>query len=164
MARLASVPASLQQSGIRKMLEKAWVLQSQGQRVISLCVGQPDFPTPPHIVAAAQNALAEGHTKYIASAGLPSLRAAVAEHYAKRAPQRAHSSEKVLISHGSMFSFSAAFMALLDPGDEVRVYSSPRAFRADRPSLTASRATIANLGAAELPPAVARRSSRGARL
>jgi aspartate aminotransferase len=117
----AAVPSSLQRSGIRKMLEKAWALQAQGRTVISLCVGEPDFPTPPHIVSAAQRALSEGQTRYIASSGLPTLRAAVAEQYAARASHRTHGVQNVLVSHGSMFAFSAAFMALLEPGDEVLI-------------------------------------------
>lgn len=119
MSRIAAVPSSLQRSGIRKMLEKAWALEAQGRKVISLCVGEPDFPTPLHIISAAQRSLSEGQTKYIASSGLPTLRAAVAEQYAVRAPHRRHGVEHVLVSHGSMFAFSAAFMALLEPGDEV---------------------------------------------
>lgn len=101
------------------MLEKAWAMRAAGRQVISLCVGEPDFHPPPHVVAAAQQALAHGQTKYITSAGLLSLRQAVAEQYNQRAPERDYGPQHVLVTHGSMFSFSSAFMSLLEPGDEV---------------------------------------------
>ena len=117
--RLSRVPSELKRSGIRRVMEMVWKLEAQGKRVVSLCVGQPDFPAPALAIEAAQASLANGDTKYISNAGLPSLRDAVAAHYTERASSRSFAAENVLISHGSMFSFSSAFMALLEPGDEV---------------------------------------------
>ena len=76
--RLSRVPSELKRSGIRRVMEMVWKLEAQGKRVVSLCVGQPDFPAPALAIEAAQASLANGDTKYISNAGLPSLRDAVA--------------------------------------------------------------------------------------
>ena len=57
---------------------KANELKAAGERVINFGVGEPDFDTPAHIVQAAKDALDAGYTKYIAAAGLPKLRKAIA--------------------------------------------------------------------------------------
>ena len=99
--RLSRVPSELKRSGIRRVMEMVWKLEAQGKRVVSLCVGQPDFPAPALAIEAAQASLANGDTKYISNAGLPSLRDAVAAHYTERA-DRSFAAENVLVSHGSM--------------------------------------------------------------
>src|SRR5438270_1209566 len=61
-----------------EVLVKARALEAQGKSVIHLEIGEPDFDTPGHIIAAAQQALEEGYTHYGPGAGLPELRQAVA--------------------------------------------------------------------------------------
>jgi len=61
-------------SGIREIMNAAWGRPD----VIHLEVGQPDFPTPPHIVEAAHQAMLAGHTGYTPTAGIPALREALA--------------------------------------------------------------------------------------
>ena len=60
------------------MLAKARALEAQGKHVIHLEIGQPDFPTPPHVVEAGKKALDEGWTKYGPTPGFPDLRDAIA--------------------------------------------------------------------------------------
>lgn len=109
----------MQRSGIRVMLEAAWDLEAEGHEVLHLGVGQPDFPAPAVAILAAKQALDDGMTNYIPNAGLPGLRQAIATMYSQTAPNRKHSVANILVTHGSMFSFSSAFMTVLNPGDEV---------------------------------------------
>lgn len=91
--------------------------------VIHLEIGEPDFSTPGHIVEAAKRALDEGWTHYGPSAGLPELRAAVAQ-YAGRLRGVRFSPEQVVITPGAKPVMSFAIMALVEPGDEV-IYPNP---------------------------------------
>ena len=61
-----------------EVLVKARALEKQGRSVIHLEIGEPDFPTPPHIIEAGKRALDEGFTKYGPTAGLPELRESIA--------------------------------------------------------------------------------------
>jgi len=60
------------------VLARAGALAAQGRDIINLGIGQPDFPTPPHIVEAAVRALKDGHHGYTPAVGIPQLREAVA--------------------------------------------------------------------------------------
>jgi aspartate aminotransferase len=102
------------------MAQRAAALAAKGERILDFSVGEPDQPTPAHIRAAATAALEAGRTRYTASAGLPELRAAVAERYAADvglsfAPQ------EVAITTGGKQALYLACQALLDRGDEVIV-------------------------------------------
>src|ERR1700684_2505745 len=66
-----------------EVLVKARALEKQGRSVIHLEIGEPDFPTPPHIVEAGKRALDEGHTKYGPTAGLPELRESIARYVSR---------------------------------------------------------------------------------
>src|ERR1043165_2493856 len=65
------------------VLVKARALEAQGRSVVHLEIGEPDFPTPPHIVDAAKRALDEGWTHYGPTQGYPELRQAIAQHVAE---------------------------------------------------------------------------------
>lgn len=91
--------------------------------VVHLEIGEPDFPTPAHIVEAAKRALDEGWTHYGPSAGLPELRAAIAE-YAGRLRGVKFFPEQVVVTPGGKPVMSFAIMALVEPGDEV-IYPNP---------------------------------------
>ena len=67
-----------------EVLAKARALEAQGRHIVHLEIGEPDFDTPAHIIAGAKKALDEGYTHYGPSAGLPELRAAIAEDAGKR--------------------------------------------------------------------------------
>ncbi|MBC7288992.1 MAG: pyridoxal phosphate-dependent aminotransferase, partial [Armatimonadetes bacterium] len=94
--------------------------QAQGIDVISFAVGEPDFPTPQHIVEAAEKAMAEGKTKYTPEAGIPELRAAVAESL-QADTGIAYSPEQVVISNGGKHALMNVWQCILEPGDEVIV-------------------------------------------
>eukprot|EP00935_MAST-01C_sp_MAST-1C-sp1_P002079 g2079.t1 len=116
---LARAAREVPRSGIREVMDLAWALEAQGKEIIHLEVGQPDFAAPVHAIDAAKEALDSGHTKYIPNAGIQPLREAIAAIYRQRAPNRSHEADNILVTHGSMFAFSSAFIAALEPGDEV---------------------------------------------
>jgi aspartate aminotransferase len=103
---------------------KAKALKAAGHDICSLGTGEPDFDTPEFIKAACIKALQEGKTKYIASAGLPELRQAVAQDYTLRhkAPSAIEASQ-VIISPGGKFSCHLSILATCSPGDEVLIPS-----------------------------------------
>ena len=65
------------------VLVRARALEAQGRSVIHLEIGEPDFPTPPHVVEAAKRALDEGWTHYGPTQGQPELREAIAAHISR---------------------------------------------------------------------------------
>ncbi|MDQ3538092.1 MAG: pyridoxal phosphate-dependent aminotransferase [Actinomycetota bacterium] len=98
---------------------KAKALKASGADVISFGAGEPDFPTPAHIVAAAQAACADPAThRYSPAAGLPALRAAIAE-ATRRVSRLDVEPDQVLVTNGGKHALYTAFQTLLDPGDEV---------------------------------------------
>ena len=78
MIELAQNLSRLGDENAFAVLARAAELVAQGRDVINLGIGQPDFPTPPHIVAAAVKALRDGHHGYTPAVGIPPLREAVA--------------------------------------------------------------------------------------
>ncbi|HEY4992360.1 MAG TPA: pyridoxal phosphate-dependent aminotransferase [Nakamurella sp.] len=98
---------------------KAKALKAAGRPVIGFGAGEPDFPTPDYIVAAAVAACAiPANHRYTPAAGLPALRKAVAEK-TMRDSGYAVTAEQVLITNGGKQAIYQAFATLLDPGDEV---------------------------------------------
>ena len=98
---------------------KAKALKAAGRPVIGFGAGEPDFPTPAPIVAAAQAACADPKNhRYTPAAGLPELRAAVAEK-TRRDSGLEITAGQVLITNGGKQAVYQAFATLLDPGDEV---------------------------------------------
>lgn len=97
---------------------RAKALAAQGISVIDFSVGEPDFPTPPHIVAACNAALTRGETKYGATAGLLELRTAIAARLTKDYGT-AYAADEILITVGAKEGLFAAQQVLLNPGDEI---------------------------------------------
>jgi aspartate aminotransferase len=93
-------------------------LRRQGVDVVDLGAGEPDFPTPPHVVDAARAALDAGFTKYTANMGVAELREAVAARYRADYGVDYAASEVIITAGGKQALFHAA-MALFGPGDEV---------------------------------------------
>jgi len=118
--RLAGRMHSLEPSATLAMAAKAAQLAAAGLDVVDLSVGEPDFPTPPHIGAAAEAAIRAGKTKYTPAAGIPALRQAVAADCARRWGLST-SAAQVVVSNGAKHALHNVFTALLDPGDEVIV-------------------------------------------
>ena len=102
----------LELSEIVQVSEAARALRATGRDVVALSTGEPDFPTPAHVIEAAHRAALEGRTTYTPTAGIPELRAAVAEG-AGAVPAQ------VIISTGAKQVIANAMLATLDPGDEV---------------------------------------------
>ena len=106
-----------------EVLVRARGLEAQGKSIIHLEIGEPDFPTPFHIVDAAKHALDQGWTHYSPPAGLPELRKAVAEDVGSRRGILVDPSE-VVITPGAKPIMFYTILALVEPGDEV-LYPDP---------------------------------------
>jgi len=105
------------------VLVRARALEAQGQSIIHLEIGEPDFPTPQHIVDAAKKALDEGWTHYGPTQGLPELRAAIAETVSRTRGIQVGPQHVSVVPGGKPIIFFP-MMALLEPGDEV-IYPNP---------------------------------------
>src|SRR5437763_1857998 len=98
---------------------KAKALQAAGEDVIGFGAGEPDFPTPPHIVVAAAEACRDPRKhRYTPTPGLPELRTAIAAKTARDSGYAVEASQ-VIVTNGGKQAVYNAFQTLLDPGDEV---------------------------------------------
>lgn len=127
-AGVANIPFAERMSrlgteGAFEVLARAKRLEAQGKDIIHLEIGEPDFPTAPHIVEAGIQALREGWTHYGPSAGIAELREAVAEDAGRRRGIRVDPSE-VIITPGAKPVFFFAVLAVVGPEDEV-LYPDP---------------------------------------
>ena len=105
------------------VLARATALASQGRDIINLGIGQPDFPTPPHIVEAAIKALRDGHHGYTPATGIQPLREAVARDLARRFSVEV-SPERVMIVPGGKVTMFMAILMFGEPGAEI-LYPDP---------------------------------------
>jgi aspartate aminotransferase len=110
----STIARSMPVSRIREIMDLAW----EEPEAIHLEVGEPDFPTPSHVVEAAYNAAQAGHTRYAPNAGLPDLREALAEKVARRNGYEARP-DQVVVTQGGIQALYLVLRALLEPGDEV---------------------------------------------
>jgi len=106
-----------------ELMERAKQLEASGRDIIYLCLGEPDFKTPPAILAATGQALAEGATSYTHSLGLLELRQEICRHYwdyygVKIVP------EQVMVSSGTSPLMLLLFSTILNDGDEL-ILSDP---------------------------------------
>lgn len=108
---------------VMDVLERAQELERDGEQIIHLEVGEPDFDTPACINEAGYRAICEGKTHYTHSLGLIELREAIAEDYWKKYRARV-SPEQILITSGTSPAMLLLFAALLEPGEEV-ILSNP---------------------------------------
>jgi aspartate aminotransferase len=102
------------------MTIKARELAAQGIKVISLASGEPDFPSPPHAIEAAHKAALAGDTKYPPQDGTKRLKEAVQRKF-KRDNNLDYALDEIMITNGGKQSIFNAFMATIDPGDEVLI-------------------------------------------
>src|SRR5215813_516027 len=119
MPRIAERVTSLLTETAMDVLVKARAVEARGRKVIHLEVGEPDFPTPQHIVEAGVRALRDGKTRYGPPSGLPGLREAICEELSTRGV-RAHP-DHVLVAPGAKPILLYGFLATLSPGDEVLI-------------------------------------------
>lgn len=110
------------ESATLKMAQLARDLEAEGKDIISLSLGEPDFDTPDHIKSAAKKALDDGYTKYTPVPGLKELRETVSMKF-ERDNGLLYSPDQIVISNGAKQSIANLCMALLDPGDEVVVFT-----------------------------------------
>ena len=103
---------------VMEVMEAAAALERQGENIIHLEVGEPDFDTPECIKEAASRAIRDGKTHYTHSLGLIELREAIAEHYYRQYGAEV-SPEQILVTSGTSPGMLLLFMSLLEPGDEV---------------------------------------------
>jgi aspartate aminotransferase len=101
-----------------EVLARANALAAQGRSIINLGIGQPDFPTPEHIVEAGRKALADGHHGYTPANGIPALRAAVAADLYRRHRVEV-SPDLVLVVPGGKVTMFFAILMFGEPGVEI---------------------------------------------
>lgn len=118
--RIAQQVANIPRSGIRDFFE---LVQGRDD-VISLGVGEPDFPAPWHIREAAIYALEKGQTSYTSNLGLPSLRESISNYVNRKFDVHYDSSSEILVTVGVSEALDLACRALLNPGDEI-IYHEP---------------------------------------
>ena len=120
------------------VLAAARRLEALGHKVVHLEIGEPDMPTPPHVVEAGMRALRDGRTRYALAAGVPELRDAIARSLAERGVRAM--AENVVVTPGAKPILFCAALALVGPGDEVLcpdpgfpIYESVVRFAGGRP-------------------------------
>src|SRR5439155_4932299 len=106
-----------------EVLAKARALEAQGREVVHLEIGEPDFDTPPSIVAAGVAALERGETHYTPSAGIAELREAVAQWLGQRRGLTVDPAQ-VIVAPGAKPIMFYGLLALLQDGDEA-IYPDP---------------------------------------
>lgn len=106
-----------------EVLVRARALEAQGRHIIHLEIGEPDFPTPSHIIEAAKQALDQGWTHYGPTQGLPELRAVIAQHISETRQIKVGPEHVCVVPGGKPIIFFP-MLALLEPGNEV-IYPNP---------------------------------------
>jgi aspartate aminotransferase len=102
------------------MSAKAKALARQGAHVLDLTLGEPDFQTPSHIQAAAERAIRDGKTHYTPAGGVPELKEAVCQKFARENGVQYEPDETVICVGGKQALYNV-MLAICDPGDEVLV-------------------------------------------
>jgi aspartate aminotransferase len=121
--RLAERMARAGTESAYEVLARARELEKRGKNVIHLEIGEPDFPTPAHIIEAGKRALDEGWTKYGPTPGFPELREAIAAHISHTRGIKV-GPDNVCVVPGGKPTIFFSMLALLEAGDEV-IYPNP---------------------------------------
>jgi aspartate aminotransferase len=117
--RVSARIGAIAESATLAVDSKAKALKAAGRPVIGFGAGEPDFPTPPRIVAAAQAACADQRNhRYTPAAGLPELKEAIAAKTARDSGYQI-AANQVIVTNGGKHAVYQTFATLLDPGDEV---------------------------------------------
>ena len=137
--------ARLRPTAVNTVLAEVKRLQAEGRDLVSLMRGQPDTPTPGHVVEAAIKALRDGRTGYPDNQGEPAPPPAVAESLQRDHGLTYDPDREILITDGATLGLSTALAALVGPGDDVLrpdpvydAYDSPIALWGARPVPVAS--------------------------
>ncbi len=113
--RFAKRLDGIQPFHVMEVLAKARQLEAAGRSIVHMEIGEPDFPTPEPILAAAQRALRQEPMHYTPALGLPALREAIARHYGDRYGVEV-SPARIVVTAGSSAALLLAAGMLLDPG------------------------------------------------
>jgi len=103
---------------VMQLLERAKELEAEGKEIIHMEIGEPDFPTPAPVLAAARKRLEGGDNFYTPSTGAPELQQALSEWY-QREYGLEIAPERILITPGTSGAFSLIYAVLLDAGESV---------------------------------------------
>ena len=120
MEKVSKRLASLSPSATIAMNQKSREMKDQGVDVVNLSVGEPDFPTPDHIKAAAKQAIDDNYSFYAPVPGYPDLRKAISDKF-KRENGLSYSTDQIVVSTGAKHSIANVMICIVDPGDEVIV-------------------------------------------
>ncbi len=118
MPQLSNAIDNLKASSTVAFNTQARELAQRGVDVVAMTAGEPDFQPPEHVLAAAHEAIDKGLTKYTATEGMLALREAVAAKF-RRENGLSYSADQIIVSSGGKQVLYNAFMATLNPGDEV---------------------------------------------
>jgi aspartate aminotransferase len=118
MGMYADRMSSVQVSATLKVAAEAERLRRAGHSVVDFSAGEPDFPTPEHVKAAAKASIDANFTRYTAAAGIPELREAICARYKRDYDVDVTAAEVLLTVGGKQALFNTA-LALFNPGDEV---------------------------------------------
>ncbi len=103
---------------VMELLARARALEAAGRDIVHMEIGEPDFPTPAPVLAAAQAAIAQGDVHYTPATGLASLRTAIAQFYRQRYGV-AVSAERIVVTPGASGALLLTLAALVNPGEQV---------------------------------------------
>lgn len=120
--KLAKRVMALTPSSTLAITAKAKELKEQGEDVIGLGAGEPDFNTPQHILDAAVKSMNEGQTKYTPSAGLPALKNAIINKF-KEDQGIEYQPNEIIVANGAKHALYTLFQVILEDGDEVIIPS-----------------------------------------
>jgi len=121
--RLSNRILRMRPSATALMAAKAREKKRLGFDVISFATGEPDYDSPSEAITAAQKAMAEGQTHYPPTNGIMPLRSAVAEYYNERFNLQYDPAKEIIVGTGAKQLIYEALGALINPGDEVIVFS-----------------------------------------
>lgn len=122
MTSLSTMLQRIEGSPTNAMTDRATALREAGRDIISLSVGEPDFATPPHVIAAAKAAMDAGATKYTPVTGTMALKKAAVLHF-QRDLGIATDTSRVIVTAGGKQAIFEALVATVSEGDEVIVPS-----------------------------------------
>ncbi|HEX5392657.1 MAG TPA: pyridoxal phosphate-dependent aminotransferase [Rhodocyclaceae bacterium] len=116
--KIADRMADIAPFHVMELMQRAQRLEAEGRSIIHMEVGEPDFPTPPQIIEAAQRFIATGRVFYTSALGLPALREAIAADYQTRFGVRVDP-ECIVITSGASAALLMALAVMVNPGDEI---------------------------------------------
>ena len=117
--KLSNRVLNMEESVTLAAAARAKALKAEGRDILSLTLGEPDFPTPKNIQQAAIAAIEDGRASfYTVASGLPELKAAIVKYFAKYYGYEIQPNQ-VTIATGAKFSLYTFFMSVIDPDDEV---------------------------------------------